>query len=280
MLEPVAGPGGVRLLRLQGPDGAQVDFCEIGAHVCSWRDAGGRERLFLSPNAVSGLGKSIRGGIPVVFPQFSNRGPLPKHGFARGLPWRVGTAETFADGSTGLRLTLDANETTRKLWPFDFEATLDIALEAQALTLTLGVRNRGEAVFSFTAALHGYLAVSDLESAVVSGLAGRTYEDAASGGILRVQTERDLRFGAEVDRVYADVSGPLQLDSALGPLRIEAEGFRDVVVWNQGPELAASLADLGAGQHRGFVCVEAGRVCEPVLLAPGATWSGRQRLSG
>jgi len=279
VLEPIIGPGGARLLRLHGPGGARADLSEYGAHVVSWVDAGGRERLYLSPNAAFGGGQAIRGGVPVVFPQFAGRGALGKHGFARTQPWVAGAGETFDDGCAGLRLTLESNAATRALWPFEFEATLDVRLGAGFLDIRLGVRNRGDVAFAFTAALHSYLAVADLADAALSGLEGRPYEDTAGGG-WHVQPASALRFEGEVDRVYPQVAGPLQLVSARETLHIAAEGFRDVVVWNPGPDLAAGLADLGAGQHRHFVCVEAATVLSPVVLAPGGTWSGSQRLTG
>lgn len=276
--EPVAGPGGVRLLRLHGPGGARADISEYGAHVVSWVDAGGCERLFLSPNAVFGGGQSIRGGVPVVFPQFAGRGALAKHGFARCRPWRTGDVETFEDGSTGLELTLAADAATLALWPFEFEARLGLRLGRDTLEVRLDVHNRGTVPFAFTAALHSYLAVADAAQATLSGLEGRPYEDAAGGGAWQVQPDSALRFDGEVDRVYPQVGGPLQLVSGQDRLRIEATGFPDVVVWNPGASLAAGLADLGAGQHRGFVCVEAAAVLKPVVLAPGGSWSGAQRL--
>ena len=68
-------------------DGATALVALHGAHVLSWQPADGRERLFLSDRAVFDGQAAIRGGIPVVFPQFAERGPLRKHGFARTAPW-------------------------------------------------------------------------------------------------------------------------------------------------------------------------------------------------
>lgn len=278
VLEPIAGPGGGRLLRLHGPDGARVDISETGAQVCSWVDAHGRERLFLSPNARFGGGTAIRGGVPVIFPQFSDRGALAKHGFVRTQPWQAGAAETLPDGRVGLRLVLAPSAATRALWPFEFEAVLGVRLGAGTLEISLDVHNRDEVPWAFTAALHSYLAVADTDRAEVAGLEGHAYEDSAAGGEGRVQSASGLRFEGEVDRIYPEVAGPLELVCGPDRLRIEAEGFRDVVVWNPGPGLAAGLADLGPGQHRHFVCIEAATVCRPVVLAPGGRWSGRQRL--
>src|SRR5690348_6301397 len=74
---------------LHSADGARADVFPYGAHVTSWMPAGGGGRLFLSERSAFGAGSAIRGGVPVIFPQFASTGPLPKHGFARTMEWRV-----------------------------------------------------------------------------------------------------------------------------------------------------------------------------------------------
>lgn len=266
------------LVRLEGPHGSRLEVSAQGAQVISWRDATGRERLFLSPHAVFAPGQAIRGGVPVVFPQFSGRGALPKHGFARGLSWSAQPVAVLPDGRSRMSLVLESCAETRRQWPHDFNATMDITLGASELEMRLQVRNTGSAPFSFTAALHSYFA-ANLSDARLLGLAGRPYEDAADGGRWRLQRDDAVVFGAELDRVYPEVADELTLVSDGHRLRIAAEGFRDVVVWNPGPALAAALPDLGESQHAHFVCVEAANVLHPVVLAPGQSWSGAQRLS-
>src|SRR5258705_2204548 len=65
---------------LAARDGATVHVAQHGGHLCRWRTSDGVERLYLSPLPRQ-PGEPIRGGIPVVFPQFANRGPLPMHGY-------------------------------------------------------------------------------------------------------------------------------------------------------------------------------------------------------
>jgi hypothetical protein len=67
--------------------GGHARVCLFGATVTSYRSATGREELFVSKHAVLDGVKAIRGGIPVVFPQFGADGPLPQHGFARNNRW-------------------------------------------------------------------------------------------------------------------------------------------------------------------------------------------------
>ena len=89
---------GLPCVRLRGANGASALIALHGAQLLSWKTghssvgdapADGRERLFLSERARFAEGAAIRGGVPVIFPQFAGRGPLPKHGFARTLPWRL-----------------------------------------------------------------------------------------------------------------------------------------------------------------------------------------------
>src|SRR5688572_7125484 len=79
---------GSACLRLNAADGAVAEISLHGAHVLSWQPSPGRERLYMSPRASFAEGAAIRGGIPVIFPQFGGRGSMLKHGFARLLDWR------------------------------------------------------------------------------------------------------------------------------------------------------------------------------------------------
>ena len=81
------GNGNMPKMVLSTADGARAEIYLHGAHLTSWVPAGGSEALFLSPKAEFVQGSAIRGGVPVIFPQFSDLGPLPKHGFARTLDW-------------------------------------------------------------------------------------------------------------------------------------------------------------------------------------------------
>ncbi len=75
---------GQSAIKLRTPDGAQAIVLLHGAQLVSWIPAGGKEQLYLSPQALYEAGKAVRGGVPVVFPQFEKRGPdrsLPRHGW-------------------------------------------------------------------------------------------------------------------------------------------------------------------------------------------------------
>ena len=254
-------------------DGATALVALYGAHILSWIPAGGRERLFLSDRAVFDGHTAIRGGIPVIFPQFSDRGLLPKHGFARTSPW------TFAgiQGDAALFELVD-DGSRDPVWPHPFATRLRIALDATRLTVALEIENTGEHAFAFTAALHSYLRVDDIAHAAVEGLQGCDFEDSANGGTLHRQHDYDVTFAGEMDRIYNDVVAPLVLVDGTHRLDIEQDGFGDAVVWNPGAHLCARIADLAPHDWRRFACVEAAQVLQAVVLEPGECWTGLQRL--
>ena len=272
---------GLRTVTLTARDGARAEVAPHGAHVLSWRAAGDeRERLFLSERSEFRAGTAIRGGVPVIFPQFATVGPLPRHGFARTLPWTLVDAGHDADGRARATLRLVDSEVTRPIWPHRFVAELTVTVGGQTLEIALAVTNPGDAPLAFTGALHTYLRVDDVARASLRGLRGHRYRDSAAGGAERVDRDDALTVHGEVDRIYLDVPTALELCDADAPaLAVAMTGFRDVVVWNPGAERAAALADLEPGGWMRFLCVEAAVVAEPVVLEAGARWRGAQTLT-
>jgi glucose-6-phosphate 1-epimerase len=221
---------------------------------------------------------SIRGGVPVIFPQFAAEGPLPRHGFARTTRWSlVGVSED--QGEAIATLALEDSPATRAIWPAAFRATLTVRVGGPRLAIALDVENTGRSPLSFTAALHSYLRVRALADVALRGLEGCSFRDSGRAGGVQVEHADALRPRGEVDRVYLGVAGPLELREPGRSLTIEATGFPDVVVWNPGPTRAAALADLTPDGERRFLCVEAAAVQRPVVLAPGAHWLGAQHLT-
>ena len=274
-------------VRVRAADGARLVACPHGGQVVGWIPAGeDRDRLWLSPLARCGPGDAIRGGVPMVFPQFAGRGPLPKHGLARDRAWEL---DTGTDGAPVARIVghLRDDDATRAIWPHRFTLSLVAEATGRTLTLTLEARNDdppGTPPLTLTAALHSYLAV-DAAQASVHGLGGATAEDNAAGGAsVRVP---DGALPALGPRDLA-VAGPRPVrivDGAGGELLVDAtgddggepghHGFDSIVVWNPGD--AHGLSDVPPDGARRFVCVEPARLV-PVILEPQGLWRARARL--
>lgn len=251
---------GAPAVRLQGAHGDSVTALLRGGQVISWIDSTGAERLYCSPNSPLAGPSAVRGGVPVIFPQFNERGPLTRHGFARTRAWAVADAPAGAAHPTlVLRMQHAAAETA--LWAHDCVCTLTVTLLPHALDMTLQVENTGTTTLAFQAALHTYLEVGAVQRATLTGVLPQ-------GGVLSLEQP--------IDTVFEAVPGPLALHSPESRLALAQTGFADVVVWNPGPQ--AVLADLPAGDFARFVCVEAAAIAVPVVLAPGAQWQGSQVL--
>ncbi len=273
---------GTPALALQAADGARVVCTLHGGHVVSWMPAGAHgEQLYLSPRSGFGPGQAIRGGVPVVFPQFSDRGPLPRHGFVRNRAWQLLRSGDDADGAASVVLGLVDNTETRAIWPHAFALELRLRLSGTQLDMTLHVANTGSVPWHCAAALHTYLQVPDSTRVRIAGLAGRPYHDAVDGQP-RTQHAPWLRLPGEVDRVYAGVDGVVELsadgDGPTHGLQVSHAGFADVVVWNPGPARCAALPDMPPDGYRHMVCIESARIAQPIALGPGQSWSGTQQL--
>jgi len=268
---------GLEALRLHGPRGASAVIGRLGGQVLSWITPDGRERLFLSERAVFDASVPIRGGIPVCFPQFGGLGGLPKHGFARTREWTV-TGQRCGDDYALATLELGDDEATRTLWPHAFHAEITLMLEVDRIDVEFCVENTGQAPFAFTGALHSYLRVVQVEDAALVGLHGHEYLDAANDNRIVRETGTEIVVDSEVDRVYYDVRRPQLLRASNLSLGIQSQGFPDVVVWNPWVDACARLTDMPADGWRHMLCVEAAAVRNPVTVAAGEEWCGRQTL--
>lgn len=262
---------GLPCWRITLPQGDSVLVAEQGAQVLSWV-AGGRERLFLSDGSAADGSTPIRGGVPICWPQFNQRGDLPKHGFARQQGWRPG-AFVAADGVAEQRMHLVAHPHTVALWPQAFELTLVLRLAVGHLRLTLEAHNPGPTAWAFSGALHSYLAVDDLAHARLSGLGGQAEWDSLRS--VKGQGVPELHIDRPFDRVYDASPGALLLTDGGHGLRIaQSTSWAHTVVWNPG----AAMADLPGEGFRRMLCVEAAQVLAPVTVAPGARWVGWQQF--
>lgn len=111
--------------------GAKAEVALFGATCVSYSTSTGRPVLFVSEKSLLDESKPIRGGIPIVFPQFSNgdipndmpnesvtpviHADMPSHGFARRMVWEIETSEIESANPTVVFL-LVSSEYTRTLW--------------------------------------------------------------------------------------------------------------------------------------------------------------------
>lgn len=212
--------------------------------------------LFLSPLAVANA--PLRGGVPVLFPQFAERGPLPKHGLVRTAIWNLEEMPGGLSGPQRVRYGLAIEPGAFPAWPHAAKLRLTIESKPDALDIALQVTNTGNSTFNWTGGLHPYFAVQDLLTCNIAGLTGLGLQE----------------FSAQPFEQLFDTCGPLALNAGNYSLRLSATGFDQWMVWNPGATGAAALPDLPAGHWQQFLCIEPVCVDRPVVLVPGETFDG------
>jgi Uncharacterized enzymes related to aldose 1-epimerase len=268
-------PGDLVVVRNAGGDEATISL--HGAQLLSWKAQGQGEQVYASPLSHPAPAKAVRGGVPICFPQFSDRGTLPRHGFARTRRWELVTLHAPHAPVAEARFQLDSAMTTTR-WQHAFCLVLVVRLGPKWLELHLQAANTGRTCFGFTGALHTYLALDDVRQARLHGLQGLAYEDQLHGNAVEAERASALGFSGEIDRVYRQPPAALLLQGGGTERRVVQQGFPDTVVWNPGAAKAAGLGDMPSTDWLRMLCVEAAVVQFPVELTPGKTWRGMQRL--
>ncbi len=121
-------PGDFPKVILTAPDNARTEIYLHGAHVTSWITPDGDEKLYLSQRNSFRPDAALRGGIPVVFPQFSGLGPLPKHGFARTSTWEWLGAQAGTHGTLSGHFQMTDSAATRRIWDHAFRLDLTVTI--------------------------------------------------------------------------------------------------------------------------------------------------------
>jgi glucose-6-phosphate 1-epimerase len=267
----VEGNGGLPKVRITSPEVVGEMYLH-GAHVTSWKPAGGEEVLFLSSQSRWEHGRAIRGGVPVCFPWFGGKADdptAPAHGFVRTKAWQLESIAQVA-GTITVSMFTESDEGTKRWWPAEFHL-VHRATFGRELSLELEVTNTGRTSLRFEEALHAYYRVGNVEKARVRGLEGVHYLDKTDRNQEKTQ-QGEIVIVSETDRVYVNTSGAIELEDPVLRRRtsVTKENSRTTVVWNPWVQKARALSDLGDDEWPQMICLETSNVSDfGVVLAPG-----------
>ena len=148
---------------------------ERGGLITEWRSEG-KELLYFDLERFLDKDKSVRGGIPILFPicgdlseGYSNGGKkyfLKQHGFARDLPWSI----SLLKDQFGIRLKFKDTKQTLSAFPFLFSLKMDVRLKEKSLQISVKVNNKSQQTMPFCFGLHPYFQVSNLQKIKIEGL--------------------------------------------------------------------------------------------------------------
>ena len=148
-----------------------IKFCpERGGVITNWV-SDGKEILYFDETRFIDKTKSIRGGIPILFPICGNLNTsssifgkdylqLTQHGFARDLQWQY----SLNENKKSLCLFLKESKTTKKYYPFDFELIIEITLKINCLEFEIMIFNKTDISMPVNFGLHPYFNVSDFKN--------------------------------------------------------------------------------------------------------------------
>jgi len=268
------------LVELKHSNGSSLTVHLYGATVISWK-CQDTEHMFVSSKAHFNNKKAIRGGIPIVFPQFAAWDLGPQHGFARISRWTLKQQNKEENGACSAVFSLRENETTKAMWDFKFELEYTVVLQAEGFSTSLNVRNTDSKPFDFTCLFHTYWKVPDVTKVKVSGLSGLTFDDKLTDEGKQKEEREFVTIAKNVDRVYEKTPDQHVVQNAMNgrSLKIVKKNMPDTVVWNPWVEKAQAMADFGDTDYPEMICVEAGHVCNRIQLAPGEDYTGSQTVS-
>ncbi len=251
-----------------------------GAHITHFQKNGEPPLIFLSRKSLFAPGKAIRGGVPICFPWFGAREGNVMHGFARTAEWELVETSVAPDGSVKLNFLLPENLLVQAGWPaakVNFIVTV-----AEKLTMELRVENSSAQDFIFEDCLHTYFSVGDVAQVSITGLKGHEYLDKVENFARKLETNDAIKITSEVDRVYLNATGTVEIHDAKlrRKILVEKSGSASAVIWNLWIDKAKAMTDFGDDEYKEMVCVESGNVGESkISLAPGKTASLKVVLS-
>jgi glucose-6-phosphate 1-epimerase len=243
-----------------------------GAHVTSWKPTGHGEVLFVSTKSRWEDGRAIRGGIPICFPWFrakADDSQAPAHGFVRTKMWQI---ESIVEDASGVTVSMftGSDEGTRRWWPAEFRLVHRVTFGSE-LRLELTCTNTGTVPLRFEEALHTYNRVANIQEGRVRGLDGVSYLDNTESNKKKVQ-QGEVTIVSQTDSAYLNTQNQVDLADLNQKRRIRLRKTHSLntVVWNPWSDGAARLQDLGDGEWRQFLCVEASNILDRAVdLAPG-----------
>ena len=148
-----------------------IKFCpKRGGVITNWV-SDGNEILYFDEKRFMDNTKSIRGGIPILFPICGNLNAsssvfgkdynkLMQHGFARDLHWQY----YLNDSQKSLCLFLNQSQITKKYYPFDFELRIEVTLKINFLEFEISIKNNTNIAMPINFGLHPYFNVSDFKN--------------------------------------------------------------------------------------------------------------------
>ena len=267
MKNPIENPS-LKIETIKTPEGNEVSFCPERGGIITSIKFKGKEILYLDLATLQDTKVSVKGGVPVLFP---NAGPLDspqfpnlkQHGFARSMNWQS------QKGKENFTQTLQADENTKKLFPYNFKLSIGGQFnEDGSFSINQSIGNlEKEEVMPVSMGLHPYFRVphdakKDIKFNFKGGdLVEQNVETWANAKAFKIDNPRVEDPNAVMEVVIPSV-GTLIIDAS--------PEYKRIWIWSL--------------PGKDFVCIEpvmrdkGGLVDDPEKIQPGTTLDSKVNI--
>lgn len=224
------------------------------------------ELLYLSPLSQIGTKQTLRGGIPVLFPQFGNFGNLKKHGFVRNLNWKLVNEKNNQND-----LFVEYEYVIAKDHFLDWNHSAKLNLQASIINnifnINIQILNIGDSEFEFTGGLHPYFKINSRSTIKIEGLESSFFEDSFPEITFKLSSDN------VIERLYYTNSN-IYFNNGSNNLLIKSKGFESWMLWNPGIDMTKAINDLPDDDWNKFICIEPIVKNNAILLKPNEIFKG------
>lgn len=246
---------GLEIYEIFGDNGITARFVPGRGGMLTEYSMGDVPLFYLDSSTLYDSAKNVRGGNPALFPIC---GPLEngryvlddgreyemkQHGLARNLPWQAENPECLRDCAR-IKLYLESNEETRKMYPFDFRLEFAYFITEGTITIEQKYINGSDTDMPFYAGFHPYFYAPGVR-AVKLYIPAESYNDIKTGETKVFRGTPDFSAIPETNLVF----GCLQANEAWFD---RSDGFRVTVRYDD----AYRYIVLWALRDREFLCLE------------------------
>lgn len=261
--------------QLNHVDGSSMQVFLSGAHVHSLRCPTGEQLLYMSPEGIES-GKALRGGIPIIYPQFGKDGNLDLHGFARTSLWNVVATKNHLNQDLEIVFELkfsDLVDSHRKKFPHECDLRLKMILSAGQLTQHLEITPKQDLEVGL--GFHTYFRVQDINHTVLGGLPENSLDLNNREKTLSSPVRPNLGF--ETARLYPNHGGLTLLGDKARKiiLSVAQKGLDDLVIWHAG---SREIPGFPMEDRARTICIEPAAVINKAKLTAGTKYTASQSI--
>ncbi len=243
-----------------------IEHISLGAQILQIKLGINDLLYFSSLNQIESR-SPLRGGIPVIFPQFANCGNIKKHGFVRDYNWKLVNENKIQDKHF-VEYEYQINEIDFPEWKHSAKLNLKAFVIDNIFKISIHILNNGKSSFEFTGGIHPYFKIQSRSSIKLKGLEFCNFEDSFP------EIQFNLLGENLIERLYFE-NNDIYFYNGFSNLLIKSTGFQNWMIWNPGKQGAKKIHDLPDDDWDKFLCIEPIVKNKPVLLNPNDKFKGK-----